>query len=119
MKTRYWIAMLAAIMLVCAGFSIPLLNPGKDAAQAEIVSDGQVVQVVDLNIDREIRITTNRGGSNTVTVRDGKIGVTEATCPDHYCMDRGMCSNGVQIVCLPNKLIIRFLGDQAVDSVAG
>ena len=119
MKTRYWIALLAVIGIACIGLSLPLLIPGEDAAWAEIVSDGQVVQVVDLNIDREIRITTNRGGSNTVTVRDGKIGVTEATCPDHYCMDRGMCSNGVQIVCLPNKLIIRFLGDQAVDSVAG
>lgn len=119
MKTRYWIAMLAAIMLVCAGFSIPLLIPGEDAAWAEIVSDGQVVQVVDLNIDREIRITTDNGGTNTVTVRDGKIGVTAANCTDHYCMDRGMCSSGVQIVCLPNKLIIRFLGEQTVDSVAG
>ena len=119
MKTRYWIALLAAIALICAGISIPLLIPGEDAVYAQIISDGQVMQVVDLNTDREIRITTNRGGSNTVTVRDGKIGVTEATCPDHYCMDRGMCSSGAQIVCLPNRLTIRFLGDQEVDSIAG
>ena len=119
MKTRYWVALLAAIMLVCAGFSIPLLIPGEDTAWAEIISDGQVMQVVDLNIDREIHIATDDGGKNTVTVWDGKIGVTEANCPDHYCMDRGMCSNGVQIVCLPNRLIIRFVGDQTVDSVAG
>ena len=119
MKTRYWVALLAAIMLVCAGFSIPLLIPDEDAAWAEIISDGQVMQVVDLNTDREIHITTDDGGKNTVTVRDGTIGVTAANCPDHYCMDRGMCSSGVQIVCLPNKLIIRFLGEQTVDSVAG
>ena len=54
-----------------------------------------------------------------IAVKDGKIGVTAATCPDHTCMDRGMCSNGVQIVCLPNKLIIRFLNDQTVDSMVG
>ncbi|MBR4991188.1 MAG: NusG domain II-containing protein [Oscillospiraceae bacterium] len=119
MKTRYWVALLAAIMLVCAGFSIPLLIPDEDAAWAEIISDGQVMQVVDLNTDREIHITTDDGGKNTVTVRDGTIGVTAANCPDHHCMDRGMCSSGVQIVCLPNKLIIRFLGEQTVDSVAG
>ena len=119
MKTRYWVALLAAIMLVCAGFSIPLLIPGEDATWAEIISDGQVVQVVDLTIDREIHITTDDGRKNTVTIKGGTIGVTAANCPDHYCMDRGMCSNGVQIVCLPNKLIIRFLGEQTVDSVAG
>ena len=119
MKTKYWIALLAAILIICTGLSIPLLFSGADAAYAEIISDGQVMQIVDLKIDREIHITTSGGGRNTITVRDGKIGVTEANCPDHYCMDRGMCSGGAQIVCLPNRLIIRFKGDLTVDSVVG
>ena len=111
--------LLAGILLVCAGLTIPLLTSSKEAAYAKIISDGQIMQVVDLHIDREIHITTNHGGRNTITVRDGKIGVTEANCPDHYCMDRGMCSGGAQIVCLPNRLIIRFKGDLTVDSVVG
>ena len=119
MKTRYWIALLAVIGIACIGLSLPLLIPGEAAARAEIISDGQVMQIVDLNIDREIRITTDNGGTNTVTIKDGAIGVTAANCPDHYCMDRGMCRSGVQIVCLPNRLIIRFLGEQTVDSVSG
>ena len=119
MKTKYWIFLISLILLLSLGLSIPLLTTRKDAACAEIISDGQVMQVVDLNIDREISITTAKGGTNTITVKDGKIGVTEANCPDHYCMDRGMCSSGVQIVCLPNKLIIRFRVEQTVDSVAG
>ena len=119
MKTKYWVILLAVILTVCAGLSIPLLLPGEGAVYAEIVSDGQMMQVVDLKVDREIHITTDKGGKNTITVKDGKIGVTEANCPDHYCMDRGMCDRGAQIVCLPNKLIIRFKGVQAVDSVVG
>ena len=119
MKTKYWVMLLAGILLVCIGLTIPLLTSNKEAAYAEIISDGQIMQVVDLRIDREIHTTTNRGGRNTITVKDGKIGVTEANCPDHYCMDRGMCSGGTQIVCLPNRLIIRFKGNLSVDSVAG
>lgn len=119
MKTKYWIILLAAILFICVGLTIPLLTSDKEAAYAEIISDGKIMQIVDLRIDREIHITTNNGGSNTVTVKDGKIGVTEANCPDHYCMDRGMCSGGTQIVCLPNRLIIRFKGNLSVDSVAG
>ena len=119
MKTKYWILLLSVILLLCLGLSVPLLMPGDAARYAEIVSDGQVMQVVDLKIDREIHITTDKGGKNTITVKDGKIGVTEANCPDHYCMDRGMCDRGTQIVCLPNWLIIRFVGNQAVDSVVG
>lgn len=119
MKTKYWIILLAVILVVCLGLSIPLLLPGEDALYAEIISDGQVMQVVDLTIDREIHISTESGGHNTITVEDEKIGVTQANCPDHYCMDRGMCSGGAQIVCLPNKLIIRFRGAMDVDTVVG
>lgn len=119
MKTKYWILLLAVILVACLGLSIPLLVPGEAARYAEIISDGQVMHMIDLTFDREIHITTAAGGSNTVTVRDGKIGVTGANCPDHYCMDRGMCSSGAQIVCLPNKLVIRFTGEQEIDSVVG
>ena len=118
MKTRYWVIGLALLLTACIALSIPLLLPGEDAAYAEIISDGQLMHTVSLGTDRVIHVTSP-AGRNTITVQDGKIGVTEADCPDHYCMDRGMCSGGTQIVCLPNKLIIRFLGEQAVDSVAG
>ncbi len=119
MKTRYWILLLGLILLLCLGLSIPLLLPGEDAQFAEIISDGQVVCIVDLHTDTEFAVLSPKGGENTITVKDGKIGVTAATCPDHYCMDRGMCSRGVQIVCLPNKLIIRFMGESSVDTLVG
>ena len=119
MKTRYWILLLAGILIVCIVLSIPMLLPRETARYAEIISDGQLMHTVDLKIDRQILISTSNGGQNTVTVTDGRIGVTEASCPDHYCMDRGFCAGGTQIVCLPNRLIIRFVGEQAVDSVAG
>lgn len=117
MKTKTWVALLALLLLVCGGLSLILLRP-QEAAYAEISSQGQVVKTVDLRIDQSFTVSTATG-SNTVTVRDGKIAVTEASCPDHYCMDRGYCSGGAQIVCLPNRLVIRFLGEQAVDAVAG
>lgn len=119
MKTKYWIILIILIFLGCIGFSLPLLLPSEDAVYAEVISDGQTVRLVDLRAEQEFQITTKHGGENTITVRDGKIGVTKASCPDHYCMDRGMCSSGAQIVCLPNRLIIRFKGSQIPDSIAG
>ena len=119
MKTKYWILLLVCILVVCAGFSIPMLTASRDASRAQIISDGKIIHTVELHADRQIRITTADGGSNTVTVKDGRIGVTEANCPDHYCMDRGMCSGGTQIVCLPNRLVIRFPDTETVDTMAG
>lgn len=118
MKTRSWIFLIAGLLLLCLGLSALTLSRGAPARYAQIVSDGRVVKTVDLMIDQEFTVTS-QGGENTVTVSDGRIGVTAATCPDQYCVERGMCSGGVQIVCLPNRLVIRFLGEQSVDAVAG
>ena len=87
----------------------------EEAAFARIVSRGEVVKTVDLAIDQEFTVD----GKNTVTVKDGKIAVTWADCPDHYCMKRGFCAGGTDIVCLPNRLVIEFLGEQSVDAAIG
>ncbi len=118
MKTKFWIALIAVILVVCVGLSIWLLWPSQDAAYAEIWSDGKLLHTLPLSLDREVTIQTDRG-TNVVTVKDGKIAVTEADCPDHYCMDRGYCAGGTQIVCLPNRLVIRFVGQQEMDGVVG
>ena len=118
MKTKYWLLLIAAMLALAIAFSIPLLFPGPPARQAEIWSQGVLVKTVELNQDQEFPVVTDTG-SNTVTVRDGKIAVTQATCPDHYCMHRGFCHSGADIVCLPNKLVIVFVGETEVDMVVG
>jgi hypothetical protein len=118
LKTRTWIILLAAVLVLCGGLSIWLLMPGENAAQAEVWLDGTLYKTVDLSEDQEFVVQSKRG-SNTVTVKDGKIAVTAADCPDHYCMDRGYCAGGAQIVCLPNRLVIKFVGAQEVDGAVG
>lgn len=119
MKTKTWIWILSALLVVCAALSVFLLWPREGAAFAQITSQGKIVTSVDLRIDQQFTVTTPQGGQNTVTVRDGKIAVTAANCPDHYCVARGFCGSGAQIVCLPNRLVIRFLGRQEIDGVTG
>jgi hypothetical protein len=119
MKSWMWAGILAVLLIVCVGIGIFFMAPGEQAVWAEILSDGEVVKTVDLRIDQEFTVETKNGGYNVVTVKDGKIAVTAASCPDHYCKDRGFCSGGVDIVCLPNKMVIRFLGEQEIDAVLG
>ena len=118
MKTRYWIALLAVILFVCLGASL-LLMGGTPSNRAEIISDGTLLKTVDLNIDQEFSVPSPDGGFNTVTVWGGKIAVTDSTCPDHYCMQRGFCNSGAKIVCLPNRLVISFLDTEEIDFVVG
>jgi hypothetical protein len=118
MKTKFWIAILAFLLALCLGLSVLLLMPRQAATYAEITSHGKVIKTVDLRVNQEFTVDHD-GGSNTVTVSNGKIAVTEATCPDHYCMHRGFVNSGAQIVCLPNGLVISFVGDMEVDMVVG
>ena len=114
MKTKYWILLFAALAAVCIAFSLPLLVQ-EQAAYAEIRVDGELVKTVDLSVDQEFTVN----GKNTVTVRDGAIAVTWADCPDHYCMKRGYCTGGTDIVCLPNRMVISFVGEQEIDAAVG
>lgn len=120
MKTKFWIILIAAIFVLCVGASIVLFLPGADAERAEIWSGGKLICTVTLMEDRTFDVPTPNGeGSNTVTVEDGAISITAATCPDHYCMRRGACKGGADIVCLPNKLIIKFVTEAELDAVTG
>ena len=118
MKSKYWAMVLAAVVVLSAAAAIPLFRTAQDAGWAEIRSNGQLSRTVNLHVDQQFTVPCP-GGYNTVTVKDGKIAVTEASCPDHYCMDRGFCSGGTPIVCLPNKLVIEFTGEQEIDGLLG
>ena len=114
MKTKVWIGIFAVIALLCAAATLPLLF-GEEASCAQITSNGKLIKTVSLAVDQEFTVD----GHNTVTVKDGKIAVTWADCPDGYCVSRGFRSSGGDIVCLPNRLVIAFVGEQEVDSVVG
>ena len=117
MKNKYWIMAVGALFALCLAL---VLFTGNDApAQtAQVVSNGKVIRTLDLSEELEFTVTTDKG-TNTVTVRDGKIAVTEADCPDQYCVRQGFCNSGAQIVCLPHALVISFLGESEIDGAVG
>ena len=117
MKSKIWILLIATLLAVCGGLSLWLLRSAP-ATAVEIWSEGKLIQTLSLDTDQTV-IVEKAAGKNTVTVKAGKVAVTEANCPDHYCMERGWCSGGAQIVCLPNRLILKFTGESGVDGVAG
>ena len=118
MKSKMWVWLLAAVLVVCLGLSLWLFLPGSAAEQVEVWSDGRLLYTLPLSVDTEVTVESALG-TNVVTVRAGAVAVTEADCPDGYCMQRGFCSSGPQIVCLPNRLVLKFTRPQTVDAVVG
>ena len=119
MKTKTWILILMVFALLSFVGGILLLLPSAPSAAAEIYSHGKLIRIVDLNADQQFQVSLSGEDYNIITVKDGKIAVTAATCPDHYCMHRGYCHSGAPIVCLPNALEIRFLSSSGPDFSIG
>ena len=117
MKNQYWIALIGAVFLLCLALVL-FPSDSAPAAQAQVVSEGKTVRIVDLHVDQEFTVATENG-TNVITVKDGKIAVTYADCPDRYCVKQGFCNAGEQIVCLPHRLVISFLGESEIDSAVG
>ena len=118
MKSKYWILILAVLLVSCFGLSVLLFSGNQASDLAQIQVDGTVYKVVNLHQDQQFEIDCP-DGTNTVTIQGGKIAVTTADCPDQYCVQRGFVSGGTPIVCLPHRLVIEFLGAQEIDGILG
>ena len=118
MKTKVWIGVIAGVLVLCLGLSLYFFAGQKEMSNARILSGGELLREVALFVDQTFTVESEKG-VNVVSVRDGKIAVTEADCPDHYCMEMGWKNGGTPIVCLPNGLVIEFFDDGGVDGAVG
>lgn len=109
-------AVLLAAVLV---FALFLPRSGDAGAYAQVYQGGRLLLTLPLNEDCQVPVTGDY--CNTVTVKGGKIAITESDCPGEDCVAIGWIdSTGKSIVCLPNGLEIRVLGGDAdVDLVVG
>ena len=114
-----YLAVAVSLLLAAVVFLAFLPRETGDTPMAEIYLDGTLVRRVSLDTSVEFSVTGDY--MNTVTVRDGKIAVTESDCPGGDCVHSGWIgTSGRSIVCLPNRMEIRIVsapGD--VDFVVG
>ena len=116
MKTRTWVLLLGGLFLLLAGLTARQYLGAEPAAEAEIWVDGVLTATLELSEDRVLTVES-REGWNQVTVRDGRVSVTAASCPDGDCLRCGAQNSGPPIVCLPNRVSIRFTDTAGVDGV--
>ena len=61
----------------------------------------------------------NNAKINTIEIKDGRVRMLEASCPNHLCIRQGWIRfEGQSIVCLPNKVTVIVRGtDDGFDFV--
>lgn len=108
----------ALIFIIAAVFSFIILRPNSSRT-VQIVQNEKILYTLDLSAaeNRTIKVEYE-GGSNLIEILDGKIRVKESDCPDNTCVKMGWLDSGAPIVCLPHRLVIRFIENGEADAVA-
>ena len=106
--------MLRDILLILVPVAIALVllivtkNNGKEGAYVVVMVQNEEKARYSLAIDGVYDIN---GGTNTIEIKDGRVRMIEAFCPNHLCIRQGwIIFEGQSIVCLPNKVSVTVRG---------
>ena len=109
------VILFAAILLL---FFLPSTNEENSKKVVRIYMDGSLVHEMPLERNGEFQVSGQY--INRILIRDGKVAITESSCPGEDCVHSGWINQkGRSIVCLPNRTEVRVEGGsvQEVDAV--
>lgn len=113
MTNRIWIVVFSFVAVLCLGIWLFISSVSSQSLVVGIYKDGSLVEKIDLNSvtgEREITLS-GEYGDNVILVSNGHIEMKSADCPDKICVNHGeLKSSTSPIVCLPNKVVIKFEG---------
>ena len=79
-----------------------------------------MVGTYSLQQPRTLRYESQDGGYNIVVIADGKVRVSEASCPDQVCVRTGPTDQTASpIACLPNRLVIQVIDNGTSSQLDG
>ena len=113
-QVKILISIVSLIFLISCIWTVIILQAPEQQIIL-ILQENQILQKIDLATaeNQEFRISTKDGGYNLIQIQDHQICIAEADCPDQTCVNTGILkSQGLPIVCLPHKIIIRFAEEE-------
>ena len=115
-KTRNDIILGLAVIVLAAGVWLASELLKEEGSFAVVTVNGTETARYSLSEDAEIRLESENGGFNILVIKNGKADITEASCPDHVCVDqRAISKTGEAITCLPNKTVITVDGEEEAE----
>ena len=101
---------LLVLVLVAVGVVLLIVtkNNGKEGAYVVVMVQNSEEARYSLAVDGVYDINS---GTNTIEIKDGRVRMIEAFCPNHLCIRQGWIRfEGQSIVCLPNKVSVTVRG---------
>lgn len=116
-STKFWVISIAVFMLLSVISAAAVFFFYGSGNTASIYHNGQLIDTIHLDTvttPYSFIVHSENHHYNVITVEKGRICVSEASCPDHVCVNTGWISDGaIPIVCLPNELVIQIEADSS------
>lgn len=112
-KKRNDVILIGVILavLITAGVLFSILRPQGDKVTVTVGT--KFFGEYSLSEDKTVEIISD-AGRNLLVIMDGKADITEADCPDGVCAKhRPIGRVGETIVCLPNQVVVRVVGNES------
>ncbi len=81
-----------------------LVSFSKQGSRVVIKQNNEIIYDQSIKLNKTVDV-----GTNCVTIKDGEVFVSSASCKNQICVNTGKISKkGESIVCLPNKVIVEI-----------
>lgn len=114
MKKRDFLLIISTILISAVLFFVreSFIETGETVL---IYVDNKLYKTVSLSESCEIDV-----GTNTIVIENGYAYMKNATCPDKICVNTGKINdNSRDIICLPNKVMVKITKKSTLDAVSG
>ena len=119
-STRVWVILICLLLAVSAAGILAVRALRTPGAMVQVTRDGQTEELIPLSRNSTHRYEAPGGGYNIVVVEDGRVRVSEASCPDQICVRHAPTDQTADpIVCLPNRLVVEILAPEGADELDG
>ncbi len=104
-----------AVFIIAAVLAIYFMTK-PTGSEAYIYKDGVLLEAVSLSEEKTVKIDEYI----SVRISGGAAYVLKSDCKGQDCVKAGKISKtGEMIVCLPNKVVVKIVGDGEVDYITG
>ena len=105
---------IALILIILALSTVILLvtrSHREQGAYVVVMVQNREIARYSMAINGIYDINDDNGKNNKIEIRDGRVRMLEASCPNHLCIRQGWIRfEGQSIVCLPNKVTVTVHG---------
>lgn len=105
------VILIAIVILIAGVLALCQRLRAEAGAYLRITVDGVIYGEYPLSENQTIEVYGERG-HNRVVISGGAASVTDADCPDGYCMAYAPVSDGGQaIICLPHRMVAEVFAE--------